>query len=731
MQNIQNQKTKVIIVIGAPGTGKGTQCKIITRHTGMIHISTGDLCREAIRLNTETGKKIEEYFRRGDLISDEIMIEVIEERLRNTDAIAHGVLLDGYPRTVKQAEALTKSNIEVNRVILMQASDNVCKKRIIGRRIDPITGDSYNKNYVGHKCQNQQVLQRLVQRDNDKDISIIKVRLKYYHMNLGQILKYFQGKIFAVDAAKNVNTVTAAMKIALNEQIVPEQIILTQPAQIQAQKSQKCAICYDEDADFLTIPCCHLCGCENCLSQILGQPARNRKCPICRRNMTGITQVFKSGVDEEDSEELIVEEVELGFSDIGEIGEQNGDGGEQNDDGFDGGGEQNDDGFDGGWGAAEALANQTTAVDSFERNISNCLKVTVAPCDDIDNNGKNDINIAITIQVPDIPEQNEQGLTNRAPVDICCVIDVSGSMNEPAKFQDPDDPTKTINEGISILDLVKHSVKTVMHTLTDQDRFSLVTFNNTAKTVVTLREMNNNGRKQAIKILENLRGDGGTNIWGGLEAGLNVLHTADGFATGTSIPRKKNIFLLTDGQPNVHPPKGEGYAFKQYLESCPVKCQVHTFGFGYILESGLLLDLATLGNGSYGFIPDAKIVGTCFVDAIANACSTFSQNCNVHLVPKGSATFAHCEEGKQIGGLILYERTSSQKPDLVVRLGPLQYGQSRDIIVRMNIPSSGLPERDAVIASRLRSGKAFQKRIKVDNNSNNSNNSNSKYSFLT
>ena len=128
----------------------------------------------------------------GILIPNELSIPAFGEYLDKFD-LSRGVVLDGYPRTVKQTLALTKSTVEVNRVILLQASDAVCIKRISGRRMDPITGDSYNLTFADHMCQNEEVSARLVQRENDVDISIIQVRLKYYHMNLGQILKHFQG----------------------------------------------------------------------------------------------------------------------------------------------------------------------------------------------------------------------------------------------------------------------------------------------------------------------------------------------------------------------------------------------------------------------------------------------------------------------------------------------------------------------------------------------------------
>jgi len=646
------QKTKVIVVIGAPGVGKGTQCKIISQNIGMIHISTGDLCRDAVRLNTYIGRRVGEHLRNGDLVPDQLMIDVIEARLQQPDAIAHGVLLDGYPRSIKQAHALAqKPTINVERVILLQASNSICTDRILNRMIDPITGISYSLKCPELLCSNQEIKQRLVQRENDGDEPTINARLHYHHMNLGQVLQFFKGRIFAVNGDNSVNLVTNEMMKAISDQVialVPE----NKPYNLRNKKpaEQQCAVCMSEPAKFLVVPCGHKCGCESCLSEIFGGVAR--KCPICRVRMDSFVQVFDSGIIDENEDEAEVAEQEEQYQ-------------------FDLADESN------AWRTADVFANQNAAVSAFERNMSDNLKVSISPCDNIGNSGKNNAIIAINISVPNID------IAQRVPVDVCCVIDISSSMAIDATFQDPDDETKTLTDGLTILDIVKHAIKTSIFTLTDQDRLAIVAFSGNASIVFPLTSMNEQGKKLAVVALEKLEPDGQTNIWAGLEAGLNALRIANGFNTGSAVPRKKNVFLLTDGQPNVTPPNGEELMLKQYLETyADLKCQIHTFGFGYTLKSDLLLNLATFGNGTNSFLPDAKTVGTCFVNSVANACSTFSQNCFVHLVLKGGASFCDVQT---IGGLIPYQQTSWGK---VVQLGPLQYGQTRDITVQMNIPAT-------------------------------------------
>jgi hypothetical protein len=297
------------------------------------------------------------------------------------------------------------------------------------------------------------------------------------------------------------------------------------------------------------------------------------------------------------------------------------------------------------------------------------------------------IPIAVSIAIPD--------MTQRSQVDICCVIDVSGSMGQDAKFQNPEDASKFISEGMNQLDIVKHSVKTVIHTLTDQDRLSLVAFHDEARSVFTLSEMNEGGKRQAIDALEALEPQNSTNIWyesflfvcvklinmslffvavrsrAGLEAGLESLRTA------RASPRRCFILLLTDGQPTTSPPDGENIALRSYFEAhAGFNCSVSTFGFGYELKSKMLLDVAREGKGTFAFIPDAKIVGTCFVNFVANACTNLTLDAKVHLEPQNGAIFPP----------ELHSSYHRVPWGLVFDLGPLHLGSYRDLIVPMKIP---------------------------------------------
>ena len=339
---------------------------------------------------------------------------------------------------------------------------------------------------------------------------------------------------------------------------------------------------------------------------------------------------------------------------------------------------QDDD--DGNW----SLAQQSLSSASAGGSVSSTHPVlSIAPAVEWVN-GQVSLPIAVSIAIPDT--------TQRSQVDICCVIDVSGSMGEDAKFQDPKDPSKFVSEGMNQLDIVKHSVKTVIHTLTGQDRLSIVAFHDDARSVFTLSEMNEGGKRQAIDALEALEPQNSTNIWydsfsfvclcdidmhvfvfsrAGLEAGLESLRTAPASS------RRRFILILTDGQPTVSPPGGENMALRSYFEAhAGFTCCVSTFGFGYELKSKMLLDVAREGKGTFAFIPDAKIVGTCFVNFVANACTNLALDAKVHLEPQNGVTFAPA----------LHSSFQRVPWGLVFDLGPLHFGSHRDLVVPMMIP---------------------------------------------
>lgn len=674
-------KTKVIIVIGPPGTGKGTQCKILAEKYGMLHFSTGDLCREYAKINSDIGREISEHLRNGNFVPDPLITRLINVRLEAEDSKRHGVLLDGYPRTFEQSVSLlNNSNVVIDRLILIQSPDNICVDRMLNRRSDSLTGHIYNLKYPELTPTDAEIVQRLIRRDTDVDETFVRNRLRKYHRNVGSILQNFKGKIFAVNGEQDYRIVsldidqclTSSLSSSIKsetEKRTTKRKTTKKPKTTTIQPTvQQCVICMSAPSNFLVVPCGHKCGCESCLTQIQHQ---NRECPICRTQIMNIVQVFESGVDDEGNEgndegnnEGEVVPMDLGVDEygVGREGERDERDGERDSERD---GEEPHEG-DGGWSISDLDWRNQQDMSSKNHHI----QVNISPCEK-PTEEKRFIDVAITVNVPDIQE--------RVPIDVCCVIDISGSMGDNAKFQDPNDETKTISEGVTILDLTKHAVKTVIETLTENDSLSIVSFDDIGEIVFPLMEMDTVGKTQATNALKLLKPRNNTNLWAGLECGLNSLRN------NVNSQRKKYVLLLTDGQPNQSPPKGEHSSLKTYYETYPAfKCQVNTFGFGYSLKSQILLDIATEGRGTFSFIPDAKIVGTCFINSIANAACATIQNATLHLLKKNNNPIGQNKFKPTPWGFI-------------ADLGPLHFGQSRNIVVPIELDNKEEDYLDVVL----------------------------------
>lgn len=135
-----------LILLGAPGAGKGTQAEIISSTLHIPTISTGNIIREALKSGTDMGRKAKEYMDSGRLVPDEVVIGIIQDRLAEPDC-ANGFILDGFPRTIPQAEALDRMGIEIDRVVDIEVADAVIAQRVSGRRVCPSCGASYHVDY--------------------------------------------------------------------------------------------------------------------------------------------------------------------------------------------------------------------------------------------------------------------------------------------------------------------------------------------------------------------------------------------------------------------------------------------------------------------------------------------------------------------------------------------------------------------------------------------------------
>jgi adenylate kinase len=182
-----------LIFFGPPGSGKGTYASILAPKLGIAKISTGDIFREAIEAKTELGKKVEEYIKRGELVPDEITIDVLKEKINSPDA-KNGFILDGYPRTIHQAEVLDKITT-IDAIVNLVVPEWVIIERLSTRRICKKCGAIYNIRYLKPKLEGicDKCGCELYQREDDKP-EVIKERLKVYERQTQPLLDYYKNR---------------------------------------------------------------------------------------------------------------------------------------------------------------------------------------------------------------------------------------------------------------------------------------------------------------------------------------------------------------------------------------------------------------------------------------------------------------------------------------------------------------------------------------------------------
>jgi len=202
-----------IILLGSPGSGKGTQAQFITKKYAIPQISTGDMLRAAVREGTTLGHQAKQVMDSGGLVSDEIILGLIKERIEQPDC-ANGFLLDGFPRTIAQAEGLDAMKVKIDTVIEIAVADEEIVKRMAGRRVHPESGRIYHVEFNPPKVDGIDDVtgEMLIQRDDDKEETVRK-RLSVYHEQTKPLVDYYsaldqQVKFYSIAGIGSVNEIT-------------------------------------------------------------------------------------------------------------------------------------------------------------------------------------------------------------------------------------------------------------------------------------------------------------------------------------------------------------------------------------------------------------------------------------------------------------------------------------------------------------------------------------------
>ncbi|ALA52709.1 adenylate kinase [Shouchella clausii] len=212
-----------LILMGLPGAGKGTQAEKIVNDYGIPHISTGDMFRAAMKNETELGLKAKSFIDAGDLVPDEVTIGIVKERLSEDDC-ENGFLLDGFPRTIAQAEALegilSSLGKQLDHVLNIAVPKELLMERLTGRRVSPTTGKTYHIVYNPPKVEGKCDIDGsdLIQRDDDKP-ETVKRRLEVNEKQTKPLIDFYEAKGYLrqVDGNQDMNTVYADIKAILSE----------------------------------------------------------------------------------------------------------------------------------------------------------------------------------------------------------------------------------------------------------------------------------------------------------------------------------------------------------------------------------------------------------------------------------------------------------------------------------------------------------------------------------
>lgn len=217
-----------LVIAGPPAGGKGTQCELLIEAFNVLHLSTGDLLRAAVACGSSLGSQAQQFMDSGQLVPDELIVDVVLERLSQPDCETRGWLLDGFPRTALQAQALLAAGFCPDAVIVLDVPDTEVVRRIAGRRVDPETGKTYHLEF-NPPPEDKDILARLVQRSDDTEATI-RERLSTFHKHLGSVLSAFQA-VPGSDAGAQIITVNGLQSKHVVAQHIIEQIRLIKTVQ--------------------------------------------------------------------------------------------------------------------------------------------------------------------------------------------------------------------------------------------------------------------------------------------------------------------------------------------------------------------------------------------------------------------------------------------------------------------------------------------------------------------
>jgi adenylate kinase len=209
---VQTEEPLHVMISGAPASGKGTQCHLITNKYGLVHVAAGDLLRAEIETGSENGKRAKEYMEKGQLVPDEIVVMMVRDRLLKPDSAENGWLLDGYPRSLSQATALKELGFKPDIFILLEVSEDTLVERVVGRRLDPVTGKIYHLKYS--PPESKEIADRLTQRFDDTEEKV-KLRLNTHHQNVEAVLSMYKDITIKINGNASQAEVFAQIDSAL------------------------------------------------------------------------------------------------------------------------------------------------------------------------------------------------------------------------------------------------------------------------------------------------------------------------------------------------------------------------------------------------------------------------------------------------------------------------------------------------------------------------------------